>query len=138
MSLKNVALFDAGGTGVTITIPNGSPEIDLVSSPVTPVGGLQMLFAEDGNAQIRRTLTFRSKLPTYDAKAKTWSKGRREITLSEPFEVATGVFQSKVTRLIVEIPSVVDMDDVAYGIDHIVQVAKDPGVQQFLTIGTLD
>jgi len=138
MSLKTVALFNTGEEDIVVTYPNGASELELVSSPVTPAGGLQLLFADDGNAQMRRTLTFRSKLSSYDAKAKTWSKGRREITFSEPIEVSTGVFQSLTARLIVEIPATVETNAIYTAVSNVVQVAKAAAAEQFLVIGTLD
>lgn len=138
MSLKTVALFNTGAEDITVTPPVGAVEVDLVSSPVTPVGGLQLLYSGDGNAQIRRTVTFRSKLSTYDAKAKTWSKGRREIAYSEPMEVSPGVFQSLTARLIVEIPAMAEATDIIKAVSNAVQLAKDANSTPFLTIGTLD
>lgn len=138
MSLRNVTLYNTGGEEVTLTIPNGATERELVSSPAAVTGGLQLVFADDMNAVVRRSVTFRSKVPAYDAKAKTWSKGRREIAYSVPVEVAPGVYQSRVTRVIQEIPAVSNATDIVIDVDTAIQLAKSPEARQFLIIGTND
>lgn len=138
MGLRNVTLFNTGSDQITLTIPNGATERTLVSSPAVVSGGLQLVFADDENAAMRRSTTFRSKTPTYDAKAKTWSKGRREIAYSEPVEVSPGNFQSLTARIIVEAPATVTSDNIIDAIDYVITAAKDTDAQQFLKIGTLD
>lgn len=138
MGLRNVTLMNCGSDAVTLVIPNGATERTLVSSPATVTGGLQLIFAEDLNAVVRRSITFRSKMSTYDAKAKTWSKSRREIAVAVPTEVSPGVYQSRTGRFILEIPAVCTMSEIASLIDDLVQCAKDAATQDMLKIGTLD
>lgn len=138
MGLRNVTLMNCGSDAVTLVIPNGATERTLVSSPATVSGGLQLIFAEDLNAVVRRSLTYRSKMSTYDAKAKTWSKSRREIAVSIPVEVSPGVYQSLTGRFILEVPAICTQSEIASIIDDVVQCAKDTEAQNMLKIGTLD
>jgi len=140
MSLRNLALKAIIDSAVlsTITTPVGAPDRELASSPNVVSGGLQLFFVADLNSAVRRSITFRAKAPAYDAKSKTWSKGRREVALSTPMEVSPGVYQSLTARASIEAPASCTSDEIIIKIDELCQVLKDSAAQLFLKVGTLD
>lgn len=97
MALSNATLLNGATNSAT-----GGTTMNFSPSGKDVPNGVEIVDVGATDFVTRTTISFKAKMPTYNATTNTWSKGSREVTLVKPKVLSDGTVSFPVVRIKVE------------------------------------
>jgi len=131
MALSNATLLD----GATVSATGGTTQTFAPSGKDVP-NGVEIVDVGATSYVTRESISFKVKMPTYNANSNTYSKGNREVTLVAPQVLSTGEVAFNVVRIKVEVHPELSAADEEELRKKAAQVLFDSDFSQFFTTGS--
>lgn len=131
MALSNATLL----TGATLSASGGSTLTFNPSGTEVP-DGVELIDVGEADYRIRRRITCRAKMPSYNTALKVYSKGKRYVNIIFPKIIASGETVFPTVRMEFEDhpeQTAAERQDMRYIAS---QVAFDPDFTAFFTTGS--